>query len=230
MENFNIRKKFRRKRAVMTYLFLAIQVLAFVLMTIYGGSENAFVLYLFGAKVNEAIAFGEVWRLITPIFLHIGFMHLLINSITLYFLGIELELLYGNLRFALIYLLGGLMGNAMSFAFTPHISAGASTSLFGLFAAAVVLGRLYSYNPAIRNLAQGFMALIIINFISGLTSSSIDNWGHLGGAIGGGLAACFIMAPRLETVNRSFRIKTFLGYILVVSVLIAIGFFRYGVI
>ncbi|AZP05260.1 rhomboid family intramembrane serine protease [Jeotgalibaca ciconiae] len=230
MENFSIRRKFRKKRIIMTYLFLGIQVIAFLLMTFMGGSQNTFTLYIFGAKVNEAIVMGEIWRLITPIFLHIGFMHLLINSITLYYLGSQLELTYGSIRFAIIYLLGGFMGNAMSFAFTPAISAGASTSLFGLFAATVVLGRLYPHNYAIRNMAQGFLILIVINFISGLTSSSIDNWGHLGGAMGGGLAACFIMIPNLAPIEKNIRIKMLIAYLLLAILFIAIGFRRFGMI
>ncbi|MDE1549732.1 rhomboid family intramembrane serine protease [Jeotgalibaca caeni] len=230
MTNFTLRRMFGNRRTIVTYTFLAIQIIAFLLMTINGGSTNIYTLINFGAKFNPAILAGELWRLVTPIFLHIGFMHILLNSITLYFLGTQLELIYGNFRFALIYLLGGLMGNVVSFAFSEAVSAGASTSLFGLFATAVVLGRLYPNNYAIRNMAQGFMLLIILNFVNGLASPSIDNWGHLGGAIGGGLATMFISVPGMVAVDRGTRIKTFLSYVILAVSLILFGFIRNGMI
>ena len=230
MTNFTLRRMFGNRRTIVTYTFLAIQIIAFLLMTINGGSTNIYTLINFGAKFNPAILAGELWRLVTPIFLHIGFMHILLNSITLYFLGTQLELIYGNFRFALIYLLGGLMGNIVSFAFSEAVSAGASTSLFGLFATAVVLGRLYPNNYAIRNMAQGFMLLIILNFVNGLASPSIDNWGHLGGAIGGGLATMFISVPGMVAVDRGTRIKTFLSYVILAVSLILFGFIRNGMI
>lgn len=229
MTNFSLRRRFGNRQPIMTYLFLTIQIALFLLMTINGGSTNIYTLITFGAKFNPAILAGEYWRLLTPIFLHIGFMHILLNSITLYYLGSQLELIFGNVRFALIYLLGGLMGNAMSFAFSDAISAGASTSLFGLFASTIVLGRLYPSNYAIRNMAQGFTILIILNFVAGLTSGGIDNWGHLGGAIGGALATMFISVPRLPAVQNSTKIKMLLSYILLFVLLLLIRLVPFGV-
>lgn len=106
-------------------------------------------------------------------FIHIGFTHILVNSITLYYLGTQMESLYGSLRFALIYLLSGLMGNLMSFAFNDSISAGASTSLFGLFAAAIVLGRQFPYNLGIQQMARSFTMLIFLNFFFGFFSTAV---------------------------------------------------------
>ena len=228
MSNYSLRRRFGNKRTMMTMIFLIIQIVLFLLMTIMGGSTNVFTLIRFGAKFNPAILAGEFWRLITPIFLHIGFTHILLNSVTLYFLGSQLEIIYGNLRFAIIYLMGGIMGNAMSFAFSDAVSAGASTSLFGLFAATIVLGRLYPHNYAIRDMAQGFTVLIILNFIAGLTSGSVDNWGHLGGAIGGALGAMVVPIPNMAVVEKSTRIKMLLVFILLLAIFIGFRFVYYG--
>ena len=113
MRSYNTRKSYLPDKFSVTHLFLAIQIVIFLLMTLNGGSTNVLTLILFGAKFNPAIAQGEWWRLIAPMFIHIGFTHILVNSITLYYLGTQMESLYGSLRFALIYLLSGLMGNLM---------------------------------------------------------------------------------------------------------------------
>lgn len=226
MKQFNVRSQFSSNKPNMTYLLLSIQIIVFILMTFFGGSTNTYTLILFGAKFNPAIIGGQYWRFITPIFLHIGFTHILMNSITLYFLGAEIERIYGAFRFLIIYLLSGIMGNIMSFAFSNSLSAGASTSLFGLFAAAIVLGRMYPNNYAIRHMAQGFTILIVLNFITGLTSSSIDNWGHLGGAIGGALSALFISVPRYAGPLNKKRIGAGLTYVAIAFLLIVIGYAR----
>lgn len=228
MKNFRYRRHFTKQRTYATLVFLAIQVVIYLLMTFSGGSTSVINLIFYGAKFNPAILAGQYWRFITPIFIHIGFTHILLNSITLYYLGSQLELLYGSWRFILIYLFGGLMGNIMSFAFSDAISAGASTSLFGLFAATIVLGRLYPHNYALKSMAQGFTILIILNFIVGLTSPGIDNWGHFGGAVGGALAAVFVPVPRLASVSKSSRAKAMIAFIVVAGLLVMFGFWSRG--
>lgn len=225
MKNLNINRSFLKQKPVMTYLFLALQLFVYILLSLNGGSTNTYTLIAFGAKFSPAIIAGEWWRLITPIFIHIGFTHILLNSITLYYLGSQMEWILGSWRFAIVYLLGGIMGNTMSFAFSPSVSAGASTSLFGLFAAAVVLGRIYPTNYTIKSTAQGFAILIALNFVSGIISPGIDNWGHLGGVIGGGLAAILVGVPRLHAINLKTRTIVSLAYIVLFSLFIVIGIF-----
>src|SRR5690625_2338311 len=98
--------KFKRwlRKPFVTYAFLIIQVIFFLLMTFDGGSTNVNTLIRYGAKYNPWIVLGEWWRLILPIFIHIGFSHLLLNSIVLYFLGIQLEEAFGPLRYFGLYM------------------------------------------------------------------------------------------------------------------------------
>src|SRR5690606_34723620 len=77
------------------------------------------VLYIFGMKSNFDIHNGEVWRLFTAMFLHIGPVHLLSNLIGLLMLGPIIEGHFGHWRFTVIYILGGLLGSIASYAFSP---------------------------------------------------------------------------------------------------------------
>lgn len=128
-------------RAWLTQVILVLNVLLFLLLSaaaqtgfmpaLLGGADGS-TLILFGAKSNLGIKQGEFWRLLTPLFLHIGITHLLFNQYALFSFGKEVESLFGTARFAIIYLLSGLFGSLASFAFVPAISAGASGAIFGI--------------------------------------------------------------------------------------------------
>lgn len=123
-----------------TYVFTAVNIILFIMMTLAGGSTNTTVLLNFGAKFNPLILEGEWWRFITPMFLHIGLLHLVMNSLALYYLGIAVEQIYGRLRFIWIYLFSGFTGSLLSFLLTPNLAAGASGAIFGLFGALLYFG------------------------------------------------------------------------------------------
>lgn len=112
----------------------------FILLEMNGGSTNPYVLLYFGAKYNPAILDGEWWRFFTPMFLHIGFLHLFMNGLSLYYLGTAVESIFGRLRFLIIYLFSGFFGTLASFIFSSHLSAGASGAIFGLFGALLYFG------------------------------------------------------------------------------------------
>lgn len=133
-----------RDKPYVTYLLLGVMVIVFALMSVMGGTENPMTLVQFGAKYNPLIRAGQYWRLITPMFIHIGFTHILMNGITLYFIGQYVEELFGHWRFAIIFFVSGILGNLGSFAFTAGLSAGASTAIFGLFGAFMMLGESFS--------------------------------------------------------------------------------------
>ena len=85
----------RGGRPWVTYGLLAVNVVVWLAMTATGGSQDPQTLLRFGAKYGPLIYEGEYWRLLTPMFLHIGFMHLLLNSYALFVLGMETELFFG---------------------------------------------------------------------------------------------------------------------------------------
>jgi rhomboid protease GluP len=145
-----------------------------------------------GVKVNDLILHGQVWRLFTPMFLHGSIIHIAFNMYALFNIGPTLERFYGRGRYLGLFLLSGFAGNVMSFMFSQSPSLGSSTAIFGLLGAEGVLlyqNRELFGNVASRALSQVVM-IAVVNLIIGLTPG-IDNWGHVGGLIGGTLFAWF---------------------------------------
>src|SRR5215510_7556190 len=91
-----------------TYIFLAVNLLIFLLMSLAGGTTNQSILMAFGVKSNPEIDQGQVWRFVTPIFIHIGLLHLFFNSYALWIVGPQVEKLYGGARFVILYVLTGI--------------------------------------------------------------------------------------------------------------------------
>jgi rhomboid protease GluP len=170
-----------------TWILLAIIILIYLLEEISGGSQNTQVLIRFGANYGPLVSRGQYWRLFTANFLHIGITHILFNGYALYILGQETEALYGSPRFLAIFLLTCLSGAIVSFAFTYGLSAGASTGIVGLIGTEVaffVRNRKVFGQFSSRRLTN-LLFIGIINIVIGLSNPGIDNFGHLGGLIGG---------------------------------------------
>lgn len=145
-----------------------------------------------GRKDNFLIAQGQYWRLITPIFLHGSLLHIGFNMYALFLFGPGLERHYGRARYLALYLLSGFAGNVASLMFSPAPSLGSSTAIFGLLGAQGVFmfhNRELLGGAARRGL-NNIIAIAVINLLIGL-SPQIDNWGHLGGLLGGGFFAWF---------------------------------------
>ncbi|GKT02552.1 rhomboid family intramembrane serine protease [Furfurilactobacillus sp. WILCCON 0119] len=155
-----------------------------------------------GARYTPLIQAGQWWRLFTPMFIHMSVMHIGLNMVVLYFLGVQIESLFGHWRMLVIYVVSGFTGNAWSAAFQPHtLSAGASTSIFGLFGAFIILGIIERANPYLRQVARQFGLLVVLNLVFDLFSAGVDIWGHIGGLLGGFVVAMILWVP----ANHSYR-------------------------
>ncbi|WP_313798283.1 rhomboid family intramembrane serine protease [Cytobacillus sp.] len=186
---------FNQGKPFFTYIFMIIQVAVFLFLEAVGSSTDTSTLIKYGAKFNPLILEGEWWRFFTPIILHIGLLHLLMNTVSLYYLGTVIERIFGKWRFLLIYLIAGFGGSIASFIFSPAISAGASGAIYGLFGALLYFGAIY---PKLFFRTMGFNILLIlgINLIFGFSMPGIDMAGHIGGLIAGFLAAGIVHFPR----------------------------------
>ncbi len=181
-------------RPAVTWAILAINIAVWVLdvasgplFELWTGIPAGNLLLNLGAKRTDLILAGQVWRLVTPIFLHIGLLHLAFNSYAIYVIGPQIECFFGPYRFLSIYILSGIYGVLMSFALSPAPSAGASGAIFGLIGTQAVF--FYRYRNAFgdRGRRQLYSTLMVIAFNMVLTfsASRIDVWGHIGGLIAG---------------------------------------------
>lgn len=205
-----------RSAPYVTYTIIAITVLLYVLQLL---SEYAFgrdILVIYGARINEAILAGELWRFLTPALLHGSLPHIAFNMYALLSFGTSLERYFGHGRFFLLYVLGAFTGNVASFLFSPGYSIGASTAIFGLLGAEAVflIQNRKAFPGQFRSAIGNIIFIAAINlFIIG-SLPGIDNWGHIGGLIGGLMFTSFAgplweiegVYPAYQLVDRrSFR-------------------------
>ena len=151
-----------------------------------------------GALVRAKVVAGEWWRMLTAMFLHGGFGHLIGNMVVLYIVGMACEHAFGTLRMGLVYFGSGLAGSTLSMLASPGPSVGASGAVFGVVAAVVVTLYRHQKHFFIRDKRIGFVlaAWAAWQLLTGFVTPFIDNFAHLGGIIGGGIAA-LMLTPRL---------------------------------
>lgn len=179
-----------------TYVIIGVTIFVYLLQLLSewlaGGDYPAFL----GMKINEYILQGQVWRFLTPVLLHGSILHIGFNMYFLYRIGPGIEKNYGSRRFIVLYLATAFTGNVLSYLFTASASFGASTAIFGLVTAYAMLiyrNRRFFRNP--RGVLNNIIMTIVINLALGM-SPGIDNFGHLGGLLGG-LAIGWFGGPML---------------------------------
>lgn len=189
-------KIFSYKMPIITYIIIAICILLYIIMEIFGnGSTNNITLLKFGANLDVLVKNGEYYRLFTSIFLHIGIMHLLCNMYSLYIIGREVESLFGKVKYIIIFILSGIFGSILSIAFSHNvISAGASGAIFGLLGALLYFGMHYRTYLG-EALVRSIIPILIINLIIGFLSPGIDMAAHIGGFVGGILVSMMVGIP-----------------------------------
>lgn len=198
-------------RPTLTRILIAVNALIFLARYM----DMDIQLFVSGALYPPAVVEGgQIYRLFSAMFLHASVGHIFFNMYALHVVGSTLEPVFGRLRFAIIYFLGGLAGSVLSLALgdygTPSV--GASGAVFAIFAAETL--HLYQHRQVYVNV-QGrlrqMVFLIAMNlFIGFLPGSRIDNWGHIGGMLGG-LALAWRIAPRLRRPTAPIRSMSELG-------------------
>lgn len=135
----------------------------------------------------KQVARGQVWRLITPIFLHFGVMHILFNMMWLWTLGRPLEHELGKVRFLLVVAAIGVCSNIAEALLGGTNFGGMSGVIYGLFGLVVVHGRLHPagilhLDPRTVRFMLVWLVLCFTGFLG-----PIANWAHLFGLFSGGL-------------------------------------------
>jgi rhomboid protease GluP len=182
----------------MMYTILGVTIFIYLLQLAGQYLLKLDIVTALGIKYGPLIRAGQIWRLVTPVFLHdstlpYGLLHIGFNMYALFLYGRGLEARFGHWRFTLLYFLSAYAGNVLSFLLTPGASLGASTAVFGLLAAEGIF--IYQNRPLLGNRAgRALMNILYIaglNLLIGFTTTGIDNFGHLGGMLGGVLFTWF---------------------------------------
>ncbi len=192
---------------------------------LFSPSTNDILRY--GAKESVLLVSGEWWRLFCPIFIHIGLIHFLFNNFFLLIVGPQIEKMFGWKRYLAGYLLCGVMGNIFSALFSVGVSAGSSTSLFGLLGIGFVVERIYARRlekSGIEFRRGFFTGLVVANVVIGLLLPFVDNFAHLGGFVGG-VIFCFatLYSEKNHLLERS-QSKSRLYYSLLAVLLVGLSF------
>ncbi len=190
-------------QSVGTIVLIAANVIIFFVFSLIGRTEDVQFMLNHGAMyVPYVVEYGQYYRLFTAMFLHYGFSHLMGNMIMLGIVGWNLEKEIGSLRFVVIYLGSGLVGNIASAVWEIHlgeyaVSAGASGAVFGIMGAMLYV--------AIRNRGQvgsisgwGILGMIILMLFYGFVGVGVNNMAHIAGIIAGILLAVLLVWYRKD--------------------------------
>ena len=195
-----------REGFYMTPIIMDLNIIIFIIMAIAGlghfsmsfnhHSLKESNLYLFsfkdsdmlswGANFKSSIISGEWWRLLTNIFLHGGLLHLVLNMYVLYFVGIFLEPRLSKTKFALIYLVTGILASiTILWRHDGTISVGASGAIFGLYG--VILSLLLTKKVILKDFSKPFLRSIVLYVAICLLLEFMggDNVVHIAGLISG---------------------------------------------
>lgn len=184
----------------LVYLRAPIAWLSYLTFTPVQGDEGNLV---FGAMG------GQYWRLVTPVFLHFGWLHIVFNSLWLWELGSKVERVMGQMNMALLFLVIALVSNVSQYVFGgPGIFGGMSGVVYGLLGFAWVAPLLQPHwpiqpAPAIMLFMVGWLVVCMVGLVEVLGFGAIANAAHLGGLLCGALlGAAFGLLSRLTGDKR----------------------------
>lgn len=224
-ENKVYERTFKPKKIIFTYILIMACVLMFGICCIFDGidalrSITNYTALKMGANFAPLIRQGEVWRVITYMFLHASLLHLIVNMYSLYALGASVENFLGRWKFIIVYLVSGICGGLLSAATGSNtISVGASGAIFGLAGALLYFG--YHYRTYLGEaIKKQIIPIILINLLIGYLIAGIDNFGHIGGLIGGILCTMALgidgKSKTFEKINGMICLLAFMGILIYV--------------
>lgn len=177
-ENRKYEEVFKPKKIVVTYVLIALCTLVYILQILFPS------LTTLGAVNGSLVRSGQVYRLVTGMFMHGSIWHLLCNMYSLYVIGCATENYFGKKKFLLIYFVSGIIGSMFSCIFNTGWSLGASGAIFGLMGALCYFGYYYRLYMG-KALYSEIIPVIVLNLALSLVVSNIDFYAHIGGLIGG---------------------------------------------
>lgn len=173
-----------------TWLFTAINLGVFIIAYLHdGGAREGLTwdtLVSYGGSSRSRVWSGDYWRLLTAVFLHGGWIHLLVNTVFLFGWCADVERTVGSLWFSFAYMTTGIGASAVSIIARPTLSVGASGAGFGIVAVtlAILYRRAGSWegfisSPGVRRILGMSVILLVVGFT--MLPQTLDNYAHLGG-------------------------------------------------
>lgn len=217
-KNKKMEKIFSTKKPIITWILI---VLCIIMFFISGMGYDTYKLVQFGANFSRLVKNGEIYRLVSYMFLHAGIMHILLNMYSLYIVGTKVEDFFGKWKYLLIYFISGISGGLLSIGLSQDtISVGASGAIFGLFGALIYFG--YSYRGYIGSMIRSqIIPIVVYNLLIGFFIPGIDMWGHVGGLIGG-----ILTANVLGTIeNKDYKISNIVLLVIYFAFLVYLGIY-----
>jgi membrane associated rhomboid family serine protease len=199
--------------AIVTKTLIAINVAVYFIGAVIAGNllqpaQDSSPLYQFGVQQGSLIAQDPIqaYRLITAMFLHIAWWHIGVNMLSLWFVGVLTERIFGSGKYLLLYFVSGIAGGIVSAVLMPTVpSLGASGAIFGIFGAfgAYILMRRRQLGPAGNYLIGQWLFYLVLNLVISFSFSGIDAWDHMGGLAAGFILGAIFVATSGN--NRSTR-------------------------
>ncbi len=215
---------FSKKTPTMTYIFMGICFILYIFtafQSINFMDLDPNVLAKYGGLItlnNMNENYFELYRILTSVFLHAGIIHLLCNMYSLYIIGPQLESFFGKVKYTIIFIGSGIIGNLLSMAFLQDnmVAVGASGAIFGLLGALLYFG--YHYRVYLSGVIKSqIVPLIILNLIIGFMISSINNLAHIGGLVGGVLLSMAVgvkyKSNKSDIINGIVMTFIFVGFL-----------------
>ncbi len=179
---------------IITYMLIGLNTIVFLLSYLFPA------IFDYGVQVNQLVLNGEVWRIVTAMFLHNDLIHIALNMLSLFFIGRAVEIYFGSWRYLAIYFLSGIGGGLLFLFTSPPAAAvvGASGAIFGVFGA---LGVFYIVNRRALGMYAGnaigqWLMWLAINIVFSF-SSGVALFGHIGG-IAVGMILAYVLLPRTK--------------------------------
>jgi membrane associated rhomboid family serine protease len=218
-------------RMSLTNITLGILIAIYVVQVVSGQglgfgltSTNIDPLFVHGGMQPVAVAAGDYYRLFTAMWLHLSLLHILFNGWALLIFGRFVEQTLGKVGFAIVFLVGGLCGNVLSYLFGPPLvpSAGASGAIFALFGAFIAYNFRRRQSAMSRANLQSALIIILLNLFLTIGYKEIDWRAHVGGLIGGVVLGTALDGIGSRKVQNTVRVGTVVGVLVVLVVLVGI--------
>jgi GlpG protein len=201
------------KNSPLTLVLIVLSCLGFLLVYLHAPKEWLAQLTftpfsITGDKIQFYEAPGEYWRLITPAFIHFGWLHIVFNSLWLWDLGARVERVMGSFNMLLLFLVIALVSNETQFVFSgPSLFGGMSGVVYGLLGFCWVGPLLQPRwqiqpTPGIMLFMVGWLLLCVFGVVEVLGFGAIANAAHVGGLVSGAvLGGAFGLLSRMSEKN-----------------------------